>query len=101
MALYLRAAISARGLRGFFLVGSERHPAGCFLLGRLARIDADLRLLPHLRRKNGNVRYADAPARFLDVRDLVRYCGGAFALSPERYSGHVLHVWRAVYSALG
>ena len=55
----------------FLLVGPQRHSAGCFLLGRLARIDADLRFLPDLRRENGNVRYAHAPARFRDVPDLV------------------------------
>src|SRR5437773_9571219 len=55
MALHLRAVVSAGNLCRVLLVGPERHPAGCFLLGRLARIDADLRFLPHLRRKNRNL----------------------------------------------
>src|SRR5262249_46281805 len=71
-----------------------------FLLGRLARINADLRVLPHLRRQNGNVRHDYPPARLCDVCDLVCDGGGAFALPVKRHAEHLLHVWRAVYSAV-
>src|ERR1700758_707661 len=36
----------------FYLVGPERNRLGRFLLGRVARNDADLRLLPNLRRES-------------------------------------------------
>src|SRR5204862_3186326 len=66
VALHFSAVVSPGNVRRVLLVGPERHPAGGFLLGRLARIDADLRFLPHLRRENRNLRYAHAPARFRD-----------------------------------
>ena len=94
--LFLLAACVA-----FFWWDLKGILASRFLLGRLARIDADLRVLPHLRRENGNVRYAYAPARFRHVPDLVCHCGGAFAIPAERHAGHLLHVWRAVHSAVG
>src|SRR4029450_12321883 len=56
VALHFRAAVSARNLYRFLLVGSEGNFANRFLLGRLARVDADLRVLPHLRRQNGHAR---------------------------------------------
>src|SRR6266478_7885762 len=99
MAIHLRAALSSRSVHRFLLVGSQRNFADRFLLGRLAWTHANVWILPHLRRQNGNVRCAHAAARFRNVRDLVRHCGGAFAISPERYTGHLLPVWRAVYSA--
>ena len=101
MAVHFRAALSTRNLCRVLLVGLKRNFAGCLLLGCLARIDADLRLLPDLRRKNGNVRYPHAPARFRHVPDLVCHRGGAFAVSVERHPGHLLHVWWAIYSAVG
>ena len=48
MALYSRAAVPSRGLRGLFLVGPKRNFARRFLLGRLARTNANLWVLPHL-----------------------------------------------------
>ena len=48
VAIYRRAAVSARDLRRVLLVGPERNCAHCFLLGRVARNDADLRVLPNL-----------------------------------------------------
>src|SRR4029453_15175786 len=50
MAFHFCAAISARNLYRFLLVGPEGNSLGGFLLGRLAWLDADLRVLPHLRR---------------------------------------------------
>src|SRR5262249_16607469 len=40
VAIHFRAAVSAGGMRCFFLVGSQGNSLGGFLLGRLARIDA-------------------------------------------------------------
>src|ERR1700746_3451340 len=101
MAFHFRATISARNLCRFLLVGPEGDFASCFLLGRLARVDADLRILPNLRRENRNIRHAYAPAGFCDVPDMVRHCCGAFTVPAERYVGHLLHVWRSVDSAIG
>src|SRR4030095_6746473 len=53
LALHFCPNFSARGLHRFYLVGSERNRADRFLLGRLARDDANLRLLPNLCRENG------------------------------------------------
>src|SRR5262249_58989876 len=94
------AAVSARSVCRLFLVGSQRNSVGGFLLGRLARFDADLWILPHLRRQNGNVRYAYSPARFRHVPDLVCHRGGAFAISSERHAGYLLHVWRGIFPAV-
>src|SRR5438067_1913373 len=96
----LRSPVSARNLCRFLLVGPEGNFVNRFLLGCLARIDADLRVLPHLRRQNGNLRHAYPPARFGHVPDLVCHCGSAFAIPAKRYAGHLLHVWRAVYPAI-
>src|SRR6476646_7528231 len=101
MAFYFRAAISSRSLHGLLLVGPERNFADRFLLGRLAWPDANVRLLPHLRCENWNLRRSDPPARFRHVRDLVRHCRGAFAISSQRYPRHLLSVRRAVYPAVG
>src|SRR5213596_717009 len=49
MAIHLRADLSRTGLRGVFSVGPEGHCAGCVCVGRLARNDANIRVLPHLR----------------------------------------------------
>src|SRR6516164_1107167 len=100
MALHFRAAVSARDLYRFLLVGPEGNFANRFLLGCLAWVDADLWVLPNLRRQNGNVRCSYPPARFRDVPDMVRHRGGAFAIPVERYTGHLLYVWRVVYSAV-
>src|SRR5882724_285028 len=83
MAVYFSAAVSSRSLHGLLLVGSERNLTDCFLLGRLAWTDANVRLLPHLRCENRNLRRADAPPRFRHVRDLVRDCRGALSISAE------------------
>src|SRR5205823_11694415 len=99
MAFHFRAVVSSRGLLGLLLVGPEGNFADRFLLGCLAWLDANLRLLPHLRRENWNLCRSHAPARFRHVCDLVRYRCGAFAISPERHARHVLYVWRAIYSA--
>src|SRR6266567_492658 len=98
MAFYFRAAVSSRSLHGLLLVGPEGNFTDRFLLGRLAWTDANVRLLPHLRRENWYVRHAHAPARFRNVRNLVCHCGGAFAVPIERYARHVLHVWWAIHS---
>src|SRR6202035_6197504 len=91
MALYSRAALPSRGLYGLFLVGPERNFAGRFLLGRLARPDANLWVLPHLRCENGNLRRAYPPARFRDVRSLVRHGGCTFTIPAKRHARYVLH----------
>src|SRR5262249_41082239 len=83
MALYSRADVPSRGLYGLFLVGPERNFAGRFLLGRLARIDANLWVLPHLRRQNRDVRRAHPAARFRDVRNLVPPRRSTFTISAE------------------
>src|SRR5882762_2898726 len=100
MALYSRAALPSRGVYGLFLVGPERNLAGRFLLGRLARIDANLWVLPHLRRQSWNLRRAHPPARFRDVRNLVRHSGCTFTIPPKRHARYVLHVWRTLYPAV-
>src|SRR5262249_32825347 len=100
MAFYPCAAVSSGSLHSLFLVGPERNLAGGLLLGRLARIDANLWVLSHLRCENRDVRCADPQARFRDVRDLVRHGGSAFAIPAKRHPRHVLHVWRAVYLTL-
>src|SRR5213592_1132483 len=99
MALYFRTALSHRRLYGLLLVGSERNFAGRFLLGRLARINANLWVLPHLRCENRNVRCPHATSRFRDVRNLVRHGGSSFTIPPERYARYVLHVWRTFHPA--
>ena len=48
MAFHLCADFFGRCLRGFFRVGPERHRARGVYLGRLARNDANVRLLPDL-----------------------------------------------------
>src|SRR5262245_24771777 len=50
VALHFRAAVSAGNVCRVLLVGPEGNFASGFLLGRLAWADADLRVLPHLRR---------------------------------------------------
>src|SRR4029077_18712052 len=74
VALHSCAVVSSRSLLGLLLVGSEGNFAGRFLLGRLARTYAGVRVLPHLRCEDWNVRHADSPARLRHVRDLVRHC---------------------------
>ena len=97
MAIHSRAAVPSRGLHRLFLVGPERNFACRFLLGRLARPDANLWVLSHIRRENRNIRCTHPPPRFRDVRYLVCDSGSAFAIPAERYARHVLYVWRAVY----
>ena len=53
MAFYLRTDFFGRCLRGFFRVGPEGDCARGIYLGCLARNDANIRLLPNLRRKSG------------------------------------------------
>src|SRR5438128_443990 len=48
IALYSRAAVPSRGVYGLLLVGPKGNFAGRFLLGRLARADANLWVLSHL-----------------------------------------------------
>jgi len=99
MALYFGAALSVRGLHGLFLVGPQRDHARRFFLGRLAWINADVRVLPHLRRKNGIVRRAHTAARFCLMRDLVCNRCGAFPVAHERHPRHLLHMWWPLYFA--
>src|SRR4029077_2351216 len=100
MALYSRAALPSRGLYGLFLVGPQGNSAGRFLLGRLARIDANLWVLPYLRCQSWNLRRAHPPARFRDVRNLVRHSGCTFTIPAKRHARYVLHVWRTLYPAI-
>ena len=86
MALYFRAGFSGGRLHDLFLVGPERDYSGRFLLGRLARHDADLRLLPDLRCKNGLVRRAHSTARFRNVRNLVRDRGHSVVAAHDRHA---------------
>src|SRR5207248_770926 len=99
MAIHFGPVISAGSLHIIPLVGLKGNFADRVLLGRLAWVDADVWLLSHLRRQSGDVRYADPPARFRDVSDLVCDGSGALPVSPERRSRHVLYVWRALHSA--
>ncbi len=63
---------------GVQLVGSERARARRFLLGRLARHDADLRVLPHLRCEN---RFIRCPDRRLDFATCAIWFAAAVLLS--------------------
>src|SRR2546430_883885 len=97
MAVHSCAAVPSSGLHRLFLVGPEGNFAGRFLLGRLARPDANLWVLSDLRRENRNIRCTHPPPRFRDVHYLVCDSGSAFAIPAKRYARHVLYVWRAVY----
>ena len=48
LAIHCRATLSTRDLRRLLLVGPKRDHSRRFLLGRMARNDADLRILPNL-----------------------------------------------------
>src|SRR5262245_38218848 len=100
MALYSCTAVPSLGLRRIFLVGPEGNFAGRFFLGRLARADANLWILSHLRCENGYVRRTHSPPRFRDVSNLVCHRGRPFAISAERYARYLLHVWRTVHPAI-
>ena len=90
MALHFCADFSGCRLCGLFHLGSQRHCTRRFCLGRLARHDADLRVLPYLRRESRFVRPANAPFGFRIVRDLVCHCRPALAAANDRYTGNVL-----------
>src|SRR2546430_12490299 len=101
MALYSGATVPSRSLYGLLLVGPQGNFARCFFLGCLARPNANLWVLPHLRCESRNLRRAHTPARFRNVCNLVRHGGSTFTIPPERYARHVLHVWRTVHRAVG
>ena len=75
VALHSCTSVFGAGMRDVFLLGPQRHCAGRLCLGRLARHDANVWVLSHLRCESGLVRGADAPSRFRIVRDLVRHRG--------------------------
>jgi len=82
MALYSRAAVPSRVCTAFFW-WDLKGILLAFSSGRLARIDANLWILPHLRRQSGTF---DALTRRLDFAMCVIWFATAVALSPYRLS---------------
>ena len=76
------AAFSIWDLKGIVLVA--------FVWGCLARHDADLRVLPYLRRESRFVRRANAPFGFRIMRHLVCYCGSSVPAANDRYTRDLL-----------
>src|SRR5207237_4661143 len=100
LAIYLRADFFAFGLRRFLLVGPQGHNSDRFLLGRLARDDADLRFLSNLRREDRLLRSADAPTRLCDLCYLVCSSGAPFTATDGRHTGNVLCERRSLHSTV-
>ena len=80
-------------------MGPQGDRSDRFLLGCLAWDDADLRFLSNLRREDGLLRRADAPARLCDLCHLVCDGGAAFAATHGRHARNVLRQWRIIHSA--
>ena len=83
----------------FFFVGPQRHCADRLYLGRLARHDANVWILSHLRCESGLIRCADASSRFRNVRDLVCNRRPSLIAANDRCPGNLLFRGGAFHSA--
>src|SRR4029078_7580157 len=99
MAFYLCADFSGGCVRGIFRVGPEGNRVGGVYLGCLARNDANIRVLPHLRREGRILCRSNASPRFRLVRRVVRNSCPSFAATDDRHAGNLLFRGGTFYSA--
>src|SRR5213075_2644187 len=82
-----------------FVMGPKRDCVGRVRVGCVARNDANVWFLPHLRREGGLLCRADASSRLRAVRNLVWNGCPSLAAANDRHSGNLLFRRRTFHSA--